>query len=144
MFGIKHTEIVCTICSKKKDDRPGLLPACERYLGEHIVQTRSIAERYPFYILSGLYGLIPADTRILNYDHLLVEEEVDKLSRLVAQEIVRRRILRIRYFHDPDPDKPSWRPYTDTLNKAAEISGAQIFQMMLPAKQEAAKVLAHP
>jgi len=66
-------KIAATICSRSKRSDASLLPARDRYTGEHVQRTATIADEFktPFYILSGKYGLIEANTEIPTYDYYL-------------------------------------------------------------------------
>jgi hypothetical protein len=68
---------------------PPLLPASERYYSERFAAgfgARKKAAR-PAALLSGKFGLIAADTLILNYDHLLMQYEVATLQPLGTEQL---------------------------------------------------------
>ena len=115
------------------------MPAYRRYVESHIVQVRAHAGRYPFYILSGLYGLIPADKMIRNYDYVLVEDKVGEFAERVRLQMARRRIRTILYSHAPGTT--DWGVYTRALNMAADLNGTQIINMMFPTVREGAAIL---
>lgn len=124
-------EVICTICSREKDQNPGFLPAHRRYLGEHIKLAEAVAlsERRPFFILSGMFGLIKADRDLPYYDRRLEWEQVEALAVRVAQQIEWNRIKTIRYYHEP---KDSWAPYTQVLEKARGFTGVGLILQALP------------
>lgn len=127
----RKEEVVCTICSREKDQKQGFLPAHKRYLGEHIrlVEAVALSERRPFFILSGMFGLIKADRDLPYYDKRLEWEQVEALAARVAQQIAWHRIKTIRYYHEP---KESWAPYTSALEKARALTGVGLIQQALP------------
>jgi hypothetical protein len=109
--------VVCTVCSRKKSSAPGLIPARERYLGEHIEQAARDANKrgLKLYFLSGLMGLIPDDCKIPAYDHKLTHEGVDELSRRVKQQLGAYGITAIRFYYKVSDN---WLPYLRVLEKA--------------------------
>ncbi len=130
-------EVICTICSKEKKNDPNPMPAVKLYLGEHIRRAHSVAlsERRPFFILSGVHGLVESGRHLRHYDQRLEEDKVDDLAALVARQIVWNKIQTIRYLHEP---KDSWKPYTRALCKAIELSGIGLIQHALPIAQQEA------
>lgn len=82
-------KIICTICSKHKDENKNLLPARSRYTSTRIKAIGEIAEKLklPYFILSGKYGLISADEKIPNYDYYLEKSAIDSLSRTVEKQL---------------------------------------------------------
>lgn len=129
----KPKEVVCTICSKEKAQGPVLMPARKRYLGEHIGLAASAARFRPFFILSGVFGLIPADTGIPYYDHRLEDAEVEKLAGRVAQQVRHHKIRIVFYLHEP---KESWQPYTKALTRGVIAGGGGIVLLPLGAPRE--------
>ena len=113
-------KIISTICSKDKDESLGLLPAVQRYISSRIANVFDTAKKEgsPFYILSGEYGLIPADYPIPYYDHQLKMEEVNDISRKIVGQIKGNGITEI-VFYGRSKDG-SWKPYYEALEKAAE------------------------
>lgn len=112
-------KIICTICSRRKIESSGLLPAKERYTGDHISKVKdfSIIENIPFYILSGKYGLIPGAQKIPYYDYYLEEIAVNGLIETVSKQIQEEKITEIDFYME---DKVSWSPYLQTIKKASE------------------------
>lgn len=115
---IKIMKCLVTICAKKKDGNPELLPAYLRYLAPHIEQTHTKAKKLniPFYILSGKYGLVPANEEISDYDYYLEKEKVEDLSDLMAEQIKKLGITEIDFYFE---EKESWKPYISALEKAS-------------------------
>lgn len=118
-------KVVATICSRKKREDEALLPAYERYLGSHIKVAKQFADEQgvPFYILSGLYGFIPADMLIPTYDYLLVDSAVDGLAGIVSDQMKADGITEIDFYTE---DNPNWQPYHRTVTRGAESAGARI------------------
>lgn len=118
-------EIVATICSRKKREDAGLLPARERYAGEHIPVVGRIAHEAgkPLYILSGLFGLLHGDEGVELYDYLLPVEMVQPLSIRIATRLRAEGVTGID-FYTQSGDK--WRPYESAMRLGAEASGARL------------------
>lgn len=116
-------KVVATICSRKKDDSENLLPAQDRYLGAHIQKVKHIAieQGAPFYILSGLYGFMPADMLIPSYDYLLVDSAVDPLVAIVADQMKADGITEVVFYTE---DNPNWQPYHRAVESGAKSAGA--------------------
>ncbi len=114
--------IICTVCSRVKRTDEGLLPAYERYLGDHIKPVQKIAEkeRVLFFILSGKYGLIPAEEKIPDYDYYLETTKVDELATKVSEQIKEHGITTIDYYGET---KESRKPYNDVMSKGATLAG---------------------
>lgn len=108
-----------TICSKKKDNSPLLLPAHLRYLAPHVEQTYEKAKELniPFYILSGKYGLVSGDENIPYYDYYLEVDKVDELSDIVGEQIKKLGITDINFYFE---EKETWKPYIVALEKATD------------------------
>ncbi|HPR09736.1 MAG TPA: hypothetical protein PLT04_04155 [Candidatus Saccharibacteria bacterium] len=66
-----------------------MLPASERYYSERFAAVLERAEKAarPAALLSGKFGLIAADTLILNYCHLLMQYEVATLQPLGTEQL---------------------------------------------------------
>lgn len=110
---------IITVCSKRKDTSPGMLPAHKRYQGAHVERVRKIAEEQeiPFFILSGKHGLIPANKPVEYYDYRLDDQGVKTLIRLVKKQIGAFGITSIDFYTE---GKLSWAPYRDALALAAK------------------------
>ncbi len=135
----KPQEVICTICSKKKDASLGLMPASRRYLGGHIklAQAVALSERRPLFILSGMFGLIAANRDIPHYDRRLEWDKVDELAARVAQQITWHRIRAIRYYRESEE---SWAPYTQALVGACEQVHARLMVQALPTAPKAVEM----
>lgn len=130
-------EIACTICSRKKAETEGPMPADELYLGAHVALVGSIARegKLPFFILSGKHGLIPASKKIRSYDHLLVEEEIVPLAKLVRGQLLSRRITCVHFYfkaRKSGDGKDNWWPYRVVMIRAALDARARIVLGFLP------------
>lgn len=134
----KLKEVVCTICSREKAEGPPLMPACKRYLGEHIKLAQAAARHRPYFILSGVMGLIPADTGIPYYDHRLQDAEVAALAVRVAQQVRHHKIRVVYYLHEL---KKSWQPYTQALTQGVIAGGGGVVFVTLPTTQELMQAL---
>lgn len=117
--------IVCSICSRQKKEGAGLLPARERYLGTHISKVEGVALRrnMSFFILSGVYGLIPGDEGIPNYDYLLEAGHAPRLAELIKAQFSAYNIGKVD-FHTKL--KSTWEPYLTALKIAADASGVEV------------------
>lgn len=118
-------EIVATICSRKKREDAGLLPAKERYTGEHIAAVDRIAQDAgkPLYILSGLLGLLRGDEGVELYDYLLTVEMVQPLSVRIATRLRSEGITGIDFYTQSGE---KWRPYESAMRLGAEASGVPL------------------
>jgi hypothetical protein len=115
-------KIICTICSRLKTEDENLLPADERYIGDHIGKAKKIAEKEKthFFILSGKYGLISSQQKISNYDYYLENEKVDPLAETVCQQIKEANITEIDFYGE---EKESWKPYVAVMQKGTNLAG---------------------
>ena len=70
-----------TYCSKNKTSHSEKIEAVKRYNSTRINEIRKLAENEgdDFAILSGKYGLIPAEKPIPQYDKLLEKKDISKL-----------------------------------------------------------------
>ena len=118
-------KLVATICSRQKDDSLELLPAHQRYTGEHIANTEKIAKNLglPFFILSGKYGLLPANEKIPNYDYYLEASAVDDLAKVVEEQLRKFNINEIDFCTE---GKESWILYETVLKKATSLAGVTL------------------
>ncbi|MGI5916931.1 MAG: hypothetical protein ACOX9A_10865 [Anaerolineae bacterium] len=128
--------IYCTYCSREKDSAPGNLPAVQRYRSARIA---TVAERardagVSLCILSGKYGLIPADHPIPWYDHLLQPEEVPALVETVTAQMAAAGITAVTWFERTSQDDGEIRPYRQTMEQACRVAGVRLAsrQVMAP------------
>lgn len=123
-------KIICTICSKHKDEIENLLQAQLRYTSAHIKATKKIAEELglPFFVLSGKYGLIPGDEKIQNYDYYLEKSAIDSLSHTVKKQLQKYNITEINFY---TKGEASWIPYEVTLQKGTELAGVILRRHLL-------------
>jgi len=123
-------KVIVTICSKHKNDEPELLPARERYTGDHIAKTEQIANEsdLPFFILSGKYGLLAADEKVSNYDYYLEPEAINDLAKVVEGQLLKFGITEIEFY---TKGKESWESYEIALRKATELAGATLVSRQL-------------
>jgi hypothetical protein len=115
-------KVVATICSRKKDANPQLLPAGKRYLGDHVkkVSTLAINLGHPLYILSGKFGLISSDLEISDYDYYLEMTQVDLLGQKIKTQLIDADISSIDFHIE---DKDSWAPYIKAMRNGADLAG---------------------
>ena len=115
--------VVITICSREKRQDKGLLPTYERYLGEHVKIAKDEAEKIKqdLYILSGLYGLIPADQKIPYYDYFLEQKAVQSLTEKVKGQLKTESIGEIIFY-----TKPKWTTYNQVITDAAKELGINL------------------
>ena len=123
--------IVCTVCSRTKKDDHKLLPAQERYLGGHIAKVGQVAadEDVPFFILSGVYGLIPALMPIPYYDHLLQHDDLPMLAGRVYRQLGEQRIQELYFYTKATP---AWQQYGVVLARACEKRDVRLHRRMMP------------
>jgi hypothetical protein len=114
-------QIILTICSKEKTQSTELQPAILRYLSKRISDVQVIAERekVPFYIFSGKFGVIRADTPIPYYEKQVQLEDIPALSDLLIRQFETERIDAIT-FYAKDRHADGWEPYYQALEKACE------------------------
>lgn len=119
--------IVCSICSRKKRADVDLLPAVERYAGSHIQKVQVIAALAgkPFFILSGLHGLLAAEEEIENYDFQLSrrEDSIQNLSVKIQRQL---QFFGIKEIHFYTKNKPAWLVYRDALIRATNAAGVKL------------------
>jgi hypothetical protein len=116
-------KIICMICSKEKREGKDLLPAYDRYLGEHISLAKKQAEKegMDFYIFSGKYGLLAAYEKITNYDYFLAEDNIDSIAVKMAGQLTKEEIGEIDFY-----TKKKWVTYHQAMEKACETAGVKI------------------
>lgn len=112
----------CTYCSASKSQAPGEVPAIKRYFSERILKVQEAASilGFPFFILSGKFGLLAPDDTIPYYDHLLATGEVKSLANLIAKQMLVRNIDGFVFFTKSLAHNPNLQPYFDALEKACE------------------------
>lgn len=113
---------ICTICSRAKDPIEELLPAHSRYLGSHIAKVALEAAQLevPFYILSGVYGLIGGDRLIPYYERSLKRDRVGLLGEIISDQLKRIGAKRMYAYIKR---KPEWKPYLDALQIGCKRQG---------------------
>jgi NTP pyrophosphatase (non-canonical NTP hydrolase) len=109
-----------TICSRKKSNVSGSVPAKERYISDRIAKVIDNATRdhANMMILSGKYGLISPEDKIPYYDHLLQPEEVEALQSRVVDVLSRIMPDAVVFYIKSDADE-TWKPYADVIEGAA-------------------------
>jgi hypothetical protein len=125
METIMHKVVMCSICSREKDNREIPLPARIRYAGTHVasVEYQAKREQLPLYILSGLHGFISGDEEILNYDYLLTTKKVPELVQKLIPQLAALGVGEIRFY---TKRKPNWEPYLLAIQQAADPLGIRL------------------
>ncbi|MDP3958378.1 MAG: hypothetical protein Q8Q36_02880 [bacterium] len=118
-------KVVCTICSKEKDQSHGLMPAWHRYRGSHIREVKFIAQAagLRFFILSGSFGFIEHTMTIPHYDKALKDDKVAEVAEMVSDQLASLRIREIEFYAKA---KEEWQPYRDALKQAATALGVTL------------------
>lgn len=109
---------ICTICSKEKSHRLGLLEAKKRYTSPRINYVLNLAtqEGIPTLILSGKYGLISPDKKISDYNLLLKAEKVSQLTKRAIKQAKRLRIKELVFYSKPKWEQ-GWRNYHEVIER---------------------------
>jgi len=91
---------VVTYCTREKSTAEGDMPAVERYLSGRIVEVHKIAEErdLPFFIVSGLFGLLDHNEGIPYYDHFMAAEEQNEVSNKVAARLIQEGFNGVVYY----------------------------------------------
>lgn len=115
-------KILCTYCSRKKDDSEDMLPAYKRYLGKHIKKVHNIAtdKGLQYYILSGKFGLIFHQHEIEWYDFLLKCEDVSALIGRLQIQIKEKHISSIDYYTESLDQESKVIPYFCAIKEACD------------------------
>ena len=80
--------------------------------------------KVPFFILSGVYGLLSAEEKIPDYDYELGVLGVEPLSVKIRTQLQLFGIQEIRFY--TKLDKPKWTPYLHALLRAANTSQPRV------------------
>ncbi len=75
---------------------------------------------YPFYILSGKYGLIAGEERIEYDDHLLKEEEVPNMVRKISEQLIHHKINCVIFFYNSIESDANVILYIKSIKNACE------------------------
>ena len=120
--------LYATYCSAEKDGSRDLLPAIARYQSDRISGVASAAKTAgaTFGILSGQYGLIPADHPLPYYDHLLQEDEIDAMTHQVQATLSNWDIAEIHWFSVAFEMDPNVKRYQMVMEAAAKNIGAAL------------------
>lgn len=114
-------EYICTVCSREKREGEGAQPAIERYADPRIKKVYNIsrASSKPMVILSGKYGLISPNTKILWYDKKLESEDIERLLPIVKKQAQKMGISRL-HFYETSSSNSDWEPYIKLLRLCCE------------------------
>ncbi|NIM92931.1 MAG: hypothetical protein GTO18_04380 [Anaerolineales bacterium] len=118
----------CTYCSAEKNHAPGDLPAIKRYLSQRIrsVYATALSAGIPFFILSGEFGLLEPCDPIPDYEHLLVQSEVNIHAELVAGQFQDFGVKGFVFFTVPVSQDPNVAPYIECMKAACERAGVEM------------------
>jgi len=120
--------ILCSYCSaaKRRDADP--LPAVERYRSDRLrgLWAAGRASGRPLHILSGQFGLLPAEAPIPWYDHLLAEREVAAMSARVADTLRELGVTGVEYHTASPVIAPDIAPYLAVMRAACAAAGAEL------------------
>jgi hypothetical protein len=117
--------LFATYCSRDKDSRPGDLPAIDRYKSNRIQKIFKAAEAIgaEFRILSGKYGLLEDSEVIPFYDHLLDEEEIPNITKIIVKQLSQINPSHIVFFSRSVQIDPCVAPYQSAMEKACQEMG---------------------
>lgn len=124
---------VCTVGGHYQDQRPGLMPAGKRFVGEHVRQTRSVAGLRQFFLVSNTMGLVRADTGVAYFDDRLAAKDTDLLASKIEAQVRHYKIGVLEYYVGQEP---WWRPYSTALQKGVIAGGGGLLYRTLPAATE--------
>ena len=126
--------IVCTVCSRRKNEDPALMPAYLRYQGPHIQIAKAIADKegFDFVILSGKYGLISGDKKIPYYDYLLIEDAVANLVGIVSKQLYELGVTELELY--AEPREGNWIPYYEVIERATGVTGTKLTLSLTPSR----------
>jgi hypothetical protein len=119
--------LVCTTCSAEKDPRRPPIPAAQRYTHPRIAaaQARAQAAEAPFFILSGVFGLLAEDAPVPWYDHALRPDEVRALVPQVADTLRAQGAQRVLFIAEPAVT-PGWAPYHQVMVAACRTARVRL------------------
>ena len=118
----------CTYCSAEKNYSETPIPAIDLYNSARIKDIRAKAKEAEagFVILSGKYGLLKPEQRIPYYDYLLLPQEVEGHSELVASQLEKLNPATLVFYSHTIEKDPNLKAYIDCIQKAAEKSGVEL------------------
>jgi hypothetical protein len=114
----------CTYCSAEKKETETPIPAVERYKSKRIQTVFSLAKEQgiKFLILSGYYGLLEAEDKIDFYDHLLLENEVEKKALFVSAQLKEKKISKIIFYTNSVTQDQNLKPYIRCIKIACTLA----------------------
>ena len=114
--------VYCTYCSAKKNPEKKPIQAIKRYVSRRInfVAKEAQSAQSMFMILSGKYGLIDAHQMIPDYDHLLIEEELEAHSAVVAAQLKNKNIGEIIFYMGNTRRDRKIKPYAQSMIMACK------------------------
>jgi len=127
------SKVLCTYCSAEKNQAEEPLPAIDRYISERIdsVYQQAKESEDQMMILSGKFGLLRPGDPIPWYDHLLLPDEIEVMTQIVAGQIKAYGITELEYHTAPLNMAPMVKPYYDTIRMACVKGGARMMAVEL-------------
>ena len=118
--------IICCVCSRSKNNSVAAIPAKERYAGSHVATVGAMAQAMgmPFYILSGVHGLVAANELVGLYDHLLTADEVTRLATQIGAQLRELGVKEVNFY---TKRKRAWFPYLNALIAATSLERVFVF-----------------
>ena len=120
--------IYCTYCSAEKNQSKSNISAIDLYKSTRIANVfeSACASGINMVILSGKYGIIPAQQEIKPYDHFLIAEEVYTHSDLVANQMKGLGITELIFFTNRVENDSNLKPYHTCIKKACKNAGVRL------------------
>ena len=118
----------CTYCSKSKVISKELTPAYLLYQSKRIKDLHINARKkgVQLLILSGKYGLIPAEKPIRYYDKLLLQNEINNHAELINSQLSKTSISKIIFFHKSINLDPNLSNYLKCISIACKSSKIEL------------------
>jgi len=109
-----------TYCSKDKNASASELSALDRYVSERIAHVHELSrtDKADFFILSGQFGVLRAQEKIPNYDHLLLQSEVEAMTARVEDQLRNLGLKSIRFFTADPNVQMAVKPYGLVMKQA--------------------------
>jgi len=133
----KSNILFVTYCSAEKSTTGEPLASIRRYSSKRIKEVYRLAknEGAEFAILSGEYGLLKPETKIPYYNHLLQEEEVEKIANKSLIFLKHQGDYeKIIFYSRPLDSNPQLKPYHRVLETVANKTGIELIKKRFPLK----------
>ncbi len=117
--------VYCTYCSADKNYTNKSISAIKLYKSNRISSVHKEAQvnNIQMFILSGKYGLISTQHKITYYDHLLKDEEVERHSKLVTNQLKELGIRELVFFSNKLENDNNLVAYHSCIKKACNKAG---------------------